>query len=426
MFSALQDSLLAGASAFALGAAVTYYWLRVFGGNVGESVVKDREASVRAARDYAIICEGIRLSPFFISIYDENDRLIICSDTYEKTLYGSIWESLPKPVLYADLVRARLKRDGFSGDTEAEVAKALQFQRNGNGDQQDRQGVNGRYVRVAKIMTSQMGVAGYAVDIEDMRRQQSAIQDNHERFASLAKQTLPDAVSELSTLARSVIGASQAMIEQSNEASQRSGSVSAATEELSASIAEIAARTNQTADNARSATALVASTTETMVSLATAVDRISQLSDAIRGIAEQTNLLALNATIEAARAGEAGRGFAVVATEVKGLSARVSATTADIQAQIATVQAATGNAADSLRDISNAIDNIAMMSTAVAGSVDQQSVTAKDVNFNIASVTMSLAETRTNAEQVMKASDKVISRAVELQDEVAAKLTSAA
>ncbi len=426
MLSAPPDFLLVGASAFALGAAVTYGWLRAVGQSASGSAAEDREAVAKAAHDYAIVCEGIRLSPFFVSIYDENDQLIICSETYEKGLYGSFWDSLPKPVLYADLVRARLKRDNFSGDVEAEVAKALAFQRNGNGQTDDRKAVNGRFIRVAKVMTSHNGVAGYAVDIDDMRRQQAQLQDNHERFTALAKKTLPAAVMELSDLANEVIGASEAMIGQSVEASERSGSVSAATEELSASIAEIASRTNMTADSVRKANSLVANTTKTMNDLTSSVDKISKLSEAIRGIAEQTNLLALNATIEAARAGEAGRGFAVVATEVKGLSARVSATTADIQAQISTVQAATGGAAEALHNIRDAIDNIAMMSTAVAGSVDQQSVTAKDVNFNIASVTMSLNQTRTNAENVMAASTRVIKRAAELQDEVTAKLTNAA
>jgi hypothetical protein len=425
MLPTLQDMLLIAVPAFALGVAITRLWPRITGRAAPAAVKIPATAAAQSLQD-EIIREGIRRSPFFISIYDENDQLIICSETYEKGLYGSFWDSLPKPVLYADLVRARLRRDNFSGDIEAEVAKALKFQRNGNGQTDDRKAVNGRYIRVAKVMTSQNGVAGYAVDIDDMRRQQAELQDNHERFTALAKQTLPAAVQELSELANQVIGASEAMIGQSVEANQRSSSVSAATEGLSASIAEIASRTNMTADNARKATSLVSDTTQMMTSLTAAVARIGQLSEAIRGIAEQTNLLALNATIEAARAGEAGRGFAVVATEVKGLSARVSATTADIQAQIATVQAATGDAAEALHNISDAIDSIATMSMAVAGSVDQQSVTAKDVNFNIASVTMSLNQTRSNAEQVMAASSRVINRALLLQDEVTAKLTRAA
>ncbi|MCR5717033.1 MAG: methyl-accepting chemotaxis protein [Lachnospiraceae bacterium] len=61
-----------------------------------------------------------------------------------------------------------------------------------------------------------------------------------------------------------------------------------------------------------------------------AVRNIAEASGLISGIAAQTNLLALNASIEAARAGDAGRGFAVVATEIGSLADQSRQSTVEI------------------------------------------------------------------------------------------------
>ncbi|MCR5650392.1 MAG: methyl-accepting chemotaxis protein [Lachnospiraceae bacterium] len=81
------------------------------------------------------------------------------------------------------------------------------------------------------------------------------------------------------------------------------------------------------------------------------IEQIVDVSNAISNIAGQTNLLALNASIEAARAGEAGRGFAVVADEINSLSS----TTAN---EITKVNELTGKVTESVRDLSNASNEI--------------------------------------------------------------------
>ena len=96
--------------------------------------------------------------------------------------------------------------------------------------------------------------------------------------------------------------------------------VAAGTEEMTASIREIAASANAAARIAADAVHTAEAANSTVSRLGTSSAEIGDVVRAITSIAEQTNLLALNATIEAARAGEAGKGFAVVANEVKELA----------------------------------------------------------------------------------------------------------
>jgi len=122
---------------------------------------------------------------------------------------------------------------------------------------------------------------------------------------------------------------------------EESHSVTAATEEMSASIQEVANHAIRVAEGTDQA---VQSADQSRVVIDSALNDIGQVGDVyhqvmdqvnhlgqeiehtqevvkiIRGIAEQTNLLALNASIEAARAGEQGRGFSVVAAEVRKLA----------------------------------------------------------------------------------------------------------
>ena len=127
--------------------------------------------------------------------------------------------------------------------------------------------------------------------------------------------------------------------------------VAAGSEEMGASIREIAQNATEAARVAAQAVEVADATNATVAKLGESSAEIGNVVKVITSIAEQTNLLALNATIEAARAGEAGKGFAVVANEVKDLAQETARATEDITRRVEAIQADTGGAVEAIGEI---------------------------------------------------------------------------
>ena len=133
----------------------------------------------------------------------------------------------------------------------------------------------------------------------------------------------------------------QPLLESVESSIHEATSISAASEQLSAAVMDVAQHASLLADNtddimtqALNSKSLISDSLtdflemvnqfvnvkESINQLNTAVSNVTEVVGIINDVAEQTNLLALNAAIEAARAGEEGRGFGVVASEVRKLS----------------------------------------------------------------------------------------------------------
>lgn len=173
------------------------------------------------------------------------------------------------------------------------------------------------------------------------------------------------------------------------ECNHQTSNVASATEQLSASINEIAQQLSVVDRSSRDAGDEAQSSTHSVEELADSANRIGEVVSLISDIAARTNLLALNATIEAARAGEAGRGFAVVAQEVKSLAGQTASATDTISQQIRNIQDRTNTVVHANESVKKSIGEMSVVASTVAAAVEQQQAATANVSSSIQQVNTS-------------------------------------
>lgn len=225
------------------------------------------------------------------------------------------------------------------------------------------------------------------------------------------------------------------------EQRELSASVAVASEEMSATLNDVAMTTanasthsKQVDDSAKEGQSVVAETVASIDQIRAGVEKtlgvmnrlhvssnqIGEIIGLIEDVADQTNLLALNAAIEAARAGEAGRGFAVVADEVKNLSSKTSSSTQQIGNIIKTIQGDIREAMKSIEEEKGRVDHgivnanrasdqistilmyaseSADMINSIAIATEEQSATTADISSKIHQVSNTSNEVQAEMEK---------------------------
>ncbi len=225
------------------------------------------------------------------------------------------------------------------------------------------------------------------------------------------------------TAAGEIKDSSDKMSEGAKDQAHQVNQVSAAVEEMTATIIESsknAADANEASrnasENASSGGQIVAETiigmtniakvvkesAETTGKLADSAEQIGQVIGVIDDIADQTNLLALNAAIEAARAGEQGRGFAVVADEVRKLAERTSHATSEISEMIKGIQSKTKEAVTSMEAGIKEVDQGRELSNQAGNSLEEIVKMSEQVMHMIEQISTASEEQANAAENVAK------------------------
>jgi len=165
------------------------------------------------------------------------------------------------------------------------------------------------------------------------------------------------------------------------------------------------------------------------------VTNVESILGTIQTIAEQTNLLALNAAIEAARAGENGRGFAVVADEVRQLANRTQEATKEVssvlsdlvdgaksaaeamdvgQSKVSESVKLANEAKESLADIAEHVSKITEMNFEIAKAANQQSSVSEENNLRLSSINTLSSQVADDASKLTQQSSELSDMALKL------------
>lgn len=138
-------------------------------------------------REHQLLLESVHHYPMPYAVYDENNKLIVWNNSYEK-IYKRVFDKFSdnneaKGMDYRDLLRGNIEDDKLDEAMEESIKqRAIEQQQSQHSDSKNfRTSMNDRHYpdlgwfRVSKYWTPSGGVAGFAIDISELKQREEEL-----------------------------------------------------------------------------------------------------------------------------------------------------------------------------------------------------------------------------------------------------------
>jgi diguanylate cyclase (GGDEF)-like protein len=153
---------------------------------------RETAAARRLTAEHRMLRESIENNPMPYAVYDDQDGLIAWNKAYEATHAEAFRRLQPQAsqrrLRYGDLVRVTAEATMPPDAVAAHIAERVLQQRKADGVAVDREYPGLGWLRVCKFATPSGAVAGFAVDINELKAREAALQAQIALSDTLARQ----------------------------------------------------------------------------------------------------------------------------------------------------------------------------------------------------------------------------------------------
>jgi len=134
----------------------------------------------RIIKEHRMLLEAIELAPTPFAVYDDEDVLVAWNPAYEgihSQVFANFDKKNSKRLTYSDVIRITASKSLSGAELEAHITQRVKAQREEQVTTNIREYSNGGWFQVTKYVTKSNAVCGFAMDINELREREKALEE---------------------------------------------------------------------------------------------------------------------------------------------------------------------------------------------------------------------------------------------------------